>query len=128
MNAIKRYFHTNFPNIELKTDKLKVRYTRHATERTEQKNIPTITEFDGLSNKLVEIDVENDKVVKYLYEVETTDTVYTYAMIHCGTYYLVKTCWSNYKGEHNDSNRDWSRYQYGRYLLRQETKQLVKRG
>ena len=122
-----RYFHTNFPKVALKCDNLKVRYTRHATERMNQKNIPQIKQFDGKANKLVEIDVQNGEVVKYLYEVETTDTIYSYAMIHCGNYWLVKTVWSNYIGEHNDANRNWNAYTFGRYLLCQQTKQLKKR-
>ena len=122
-----RYFHTNFPKIALKCDNLKVRYTRHATERMIQKNIPQIDRFDMMKEKLVEIDVQNGEVVKYLYEVEDGDTVYSYALIHCGTYLLIKTCWSNYVGEHNDANRNWNSYTFGRYMLNQQTKQLKKR-
>lgn len=122
-----RYFHTNFPQVALKCTEMPVRYTRHALERTEQKAIPQIKRFDGKANKLVEIDVENGQVVKYLYEVETTDTIYSYAMIHCGNYWLVKTVWSNYIGEHTDANRNWNSYQFGRYILNQQTKQLRKR-
>ena len=122
-----RYFHTNFPNVKLKTDKMPTRYTRHASERMAQKDIPEITEFDGMSNKLVEIDVQDGVVAKYLYEVEDGDTIYSYALIHCGNYWLIKTCWSNYVGEHTDANRVWSAYTFGKYLLNQQTKQLRKR-
>ena len=80
-----RYFHTNFPNVRLKADCLPVRYSHHANQRTAEKGIPVITEFDGRANKLVEIDVVDNKVIKYLYEVEEGDTLYSYALIHKGS-------------------------------------------
>ena len=127
-----RFFHTNFPNVTLKCTEMPVRATRHAIERSNQKNIPLPKSFDGKANKLVEIDVERNEVVKYLYEVEDGDTLYSYAMIHCGNYWLLKTCFSNpcYNGvnlDHNDSNRNWSAYDFGHYMLCQQTKQLKKR-
>ncbi len=122
-----RYYYTNFPNVKLNTKKMPVKYTRHAIERTKEKSIPVITEFDGRKNKLVEIDIEEGKVVKYLYEVERENELYTYALIDNKNEWLVKTVWSNKVGEHTDSNRKWDAYTFANYMLNQETKQLKRR-